>query len=70
VGDNVKGGLLGSQPSLTSLDPAGNLLPTVDVRSLYATLLSGWLAADDVAVIGSTYDKLDLFRAGPGQVPA
>jgi uncharacterized protein (DUF1501 family) len=70
IGDNVKGGLLGAQPSLTTFDAAANLVPAVDFRSLYASLLSGWLAADDRAILGATYERLDLFRAGPGAVPA
>ena len=39
IGDHVKGGLHGAQPSLTNLDDDGNLVPTVDFRAVYANVL-------------------------------
>src|SRR5262249_35976398 len=65
VGDHVKGGLHGAQPSLTSLDDDGNLVPTVDFRQVYATVLHTWLQADDAAVLGKAYSRLSLFESGP-----
>jgi uncharacterized protein (DUF1501 family) len=65
VGDHVKGGLHGAQPSLTALDDDGNLVPTVDFRQVYATVLDTWLNADAGAVLGRTYPKLSLFESGP-----
>jgi len=65
IGDHVSGGLHGAQPSLTSLDDDGNVVPTVDFRSVYATVLRDWLASDDKQVLGKTYDDLSLFRAKP-----
>jgi uncharacterized protein (DUF1501 family) len=70
VGEHVKGGLHGAQPSLTDLDASGNLKPAVDFRSVYATLLAKWLKADDHEVLGKTYSQLDLFRQGPTAVVA
>ncbi len=67
VGPRVKGGLYGSQPSLASLDSRGDLHHSVDFRSVYATILSTWLQADDSAILGGNYEKLDVFaEAGPG----
>jgi uncharacterized protein (DUF1501 family) len=66
VGDNVKGGLYGAPPSLTALDPAGNLVPTVDVRSVYASVLGSWLKDDASGTLGASYENLGLFKAGPG----
>ena len=54
IGDHVKGGLHGAQPSLTNLDDDGNLVPTVDFRPVYANVLHAWLQADDHAVLGKT----------------
>jgi uncharacterized protein (DUF1501 family) len=44
VGDGVAGGLHGAQPSLSRLDTDGNMVPAVDLREVYATVLEGWLA--------------------------
>ncbi|MCU1454578.1 MAG: hypothetical protein JWN46_2724 [Acidimicrobiales bacterium] len=69
IGDNVKGGLVGEQPSLTSLDDRGDLKVKVDFRSVYSSVLASWLAADAAAVLGASYPSLPLFRAAPGRVP-
>jgi uncharacterized protein (DUF1501 family) len=65
VGAGVAGGLKGAMPSLTSLTTAGHLIPTVDFRSVYATVLDRWLAADAAAVLGARYPALDLFASPP-----
>ena len=52
IGSAVRGGRYGAPPSLTALDPHGNLVATTDFRSLYATALAGWLDVDPVAVLG------------------
>jgi uncharacterized protein (DUF1501 family) len=66
MGPNVRGGLHSTYPSLTSLDPYGNVKPSVDFRRMYAAILSKWLKANPTAVLGHDYKALDLFRAGPG----
>jgi hypothetical protein len=68
AGNQVKGGLYGAQPSLASsgLDQYGNLEYNVDFRSVYADIVDSWFGADDFEVLGKTYPKLGLFRAGPG----
>ncbi|MDQ2648005.1 MAG: DUF1501 domain-containing protein, partial [Actinomycetota bacterium] len=65
IGEKVKGGLLGAYPSLTALDSSGSLVPTVDFRSVYATVVERWLRADAKALVGP-YEQLDLFRSTPG----
>jgi len=65
IGDRVKGGLHGTQPSLTHLDSAGNLVPAVDFRTVYATVLHDWLGADSKTILGKTYPDLSLFRPRP-----
>jgi uncharacterized protein (DUF1501 family) len=43
IGNAVKGGLYGEQPSLESLDENGNLLVTTDFRDVYGGLLENVL---------------------------
>jgi uncharacterized protein (DUF1501 family) len=65
IGDHVRGGLHGTQPSLTSLDDNGNLIPHLDFRAVYASILHTWLGADDSAILGKTYTAPSLFASGP-----
>jgi uncharacterized protein (DUF1501 family) len=67
LGENVVGGIAGSPPDLSRLDDRGNPAPTVDFRSVYATVLERWLGADARQVLGQNLAQLGLFRAPPGQ---
>lgn len=60
IGNPVKGGLYGSQPSLApaDLDDAGNMKMTVDFRQVYTTILQGWLDADPNAILGGSFPTL------------
>jgi len=60
MGNPVRGGIYGEQPSLdaTDLDPAGNVKFTVDFREAYATILDRWLGADSKTVLGSQYSNV------------
>jgi uncharacterized protein (DUF1501 family) len=69
IGDRVRGGLHGRYPSLTELDERGDLEVTVDFRSVYASVLGGWLGADPVPILGAAYPQLDLFRSSPPHPP-
>jgi uncharacterized protein (DUF1501 family) len=61
VGAGVKGGAFyGEEPSLTALDPNGNLVSTVDFRSVYATVLQQVIGADPAQVLGATFPTLDF----------
>ena len=60
IGESVKGGLLGEQPSLTSLVDGGNLQYTVDFRSVYQSLIRDWLQADPTSVLGGTFPNVTL----------
>jgi uncharacterized protein (DUF1501 family) len=60
IGAPVKGGLLGEQPSLTSLVEGGNLKYTVDFRSVYQSLIRDWLQADSSSVLGATFPNVTL----------
>ena len=61
IGPVVKGGRYGTPPSLTALDDHGNLVHTVDFRSLYATAVQGWLGVDAEAIVGKGFDPLPVF---------
>jgi uncharacterized protein (DUF1501 family) len=67
IGDNVRGGLHGAQPSLTDLDSRGDLKVNVDFRSVYQSVLSSWLGADARRILGADFTPVDLFLRGPGQ---
>ncbi|MGN6693468.1 MAG: DUF1501 domain-containing protein, partial [Aquihabitans sp.] len=66
IGDNVKGGFYGEPPKLTALDARGNPTVSVDYRSVYASVLGGWLDGDATAILGGSYPDLGLFKAKPG----
>ncbi len=60
VGNRVKGGLYGQQPSLAEadLDDGGNPKHHVDFREVYATILDKWLLADSRAILGAAYPNV------------
>lgn len=52
-------GLINEGPDLFNLQD-GDLQYKIDFKSVYATLLSGWLGADDKAVLKNTYPHLSF----------
>jgi uncharacterized protein (DUF1501 family) len=58
-GAKVKGGLAGSYPSLEKLGE-GDLIHTVDFRSVYATLLDWWLGCPSEKLLGGKFPPLEL----------
>jgi uncharacterized protein (DUF1501 family) len=61
LGQRVKGGFYGAFPSLTDLDD-GNLKMTTDFRSVYGSVLSGWMGFEDTrAVLKGDFPRLPLF---------
>jgi len=69
IGDNVKGGFFGQFPRLDDLDSRGDPRVFVDYRSVYASVLNGWMGADTNAVLGGSYPDLGLFARLPGAAP-
>lgn len=67
IGDNVKGGFYGQAPDLTKLTSRGDPPMAVDFRSVYASVLSGWLGADPVEIMGGSFEDLKLFKGSPGE---
>lgn len=63
IGDRVKGGLYGEYPSLAALDE-GDLRYTMDFRSIYASVIDGYLGGAHKNVLGQTYETLPIFRTG------
>jgi uncharacterized protein (DUF1501 family) len=61
IGNPVRGGLYGAQPSLAAsvLDSnGGNTEFTTDFREVYATILDKWLDVDSKAVLGEQHPNL------------
>jgi uncharacterized protein (DUF1501 family) len=61
AGPAIKGGAVGKHPSLANLDN-GDLRHHTDFRSVYATLLDGWLGCESKAVLGEKFDPLPLLK--------
>ncbi|MEY4174038.1 MAG: hypothetical protein RI900_1203, partial [Actinomycetota bacterium] len=66
IGAGVKGGLYGAQPSLAGVQRWDRVGFHVDFRSLYATVLDGWMGGGSSTVLGATYPNLGLFDTLPG----
>lgn len=62
-GPAVKHGVHGSYPSLKNLTQ-GDLIHTVDFRSVYADILDNWMAIDSRKTLGAKYDHVGLFAKG------
>lgn len=57
LGNKVKGGVYGADPSLTDLS-GGNLKFKIDFRQVYATIIKDWLGGDPVAVLNGSFANL------------
>jgi uncharacterized protein (DUF1501 family) len=61
IGDKVKAGLLGRYPSLAPQDLfEGDIKYTVDFRSVYASVLEGWLKTKSTPILGRPFEPLQL----------
>ncbi|PWG04545.1 DUF1501 domain-containing protein [Polaribacter aquimarinus] len=59
VGKNLnKKGFYNDAPNLSNLDKNGDLIHTVDFRSIYATILDKWLKVEDASILNKSYSKL------------
>src|SRR5262249_10339557 len=63
IGNPVRGGLYGQQPSLaaTDLDTSGNMQMQVDFRAVYGTILDKWLGVDSRTVLGGQFEDVGFF---------
>jgi uncharacterized protein (DUF1501 family) len=59
LGGGVHGGLHGAYPSLIDLD-RGDLKFTTDFRSVYSSVLQGWMGVSAEQILGASYPTLPL----------
>jgi uncharacterized protein (DUF1501 family) len=64
AGNGVRGGIYGDPAPLSSLDRDQNLVPSMDFRRVYSSVLSGWLGADPAQILGAAHADLSLFTNG------
>ena len=58
IGSQVKGGQYGVYPSTRASDlEQGDLVPNMDFRSVYTTVLEDWLGLDAVPIVEGTFEK-------------
>ena len=58
IGDAVKGGQYGEYPSRKSEDlQQGDLVPNLDYRGLYGTILEDWLGLDAKPIVKGTFEQ-------------
>lgn len=61
IGKNLKkAGFYNNLASLSDLDNNGDLKYEIDFRTIYATILSEWLKADDTSILNQSFDKLNF----------
>ncbi|HEU5318349.1 MAG TPA: DUF1501 domain-containing protein [Chloroflexota bacterium] len=65
IGNNMKGGHWGEPLNLDDLDK-GNLKFTTDFRSVYATMMDGWLGAPAEKLLGGRFQTLGFLGNGSG----
>ncbi|MDR7420508.1 MAG: DUF1501 domain-containing protein [Armatimonadota bacterium] len=56
-GKRIRPGFHGRQPSLTDLHD-GDLRHHIDFRSVYATVLEGWLGAEPAKILGADFERV------------
>ncbi len=57
IGGNVKGGVYGENPNLTTLN-MGNLAFSTDFRQVYATVLEKWLGRPSAPILAGSFQTL------------
>jgi uncharacterized protein (DUF1501 family) len=61
-GSKLKSGLLGAEPSLAPGDLLdGDVKYNTDFRSVYASLLEGWLRTPSTPILGRQFSTLPVF---------
>jgi uncharacterized protein (DUF1501 family) len=58
IGDPVARGVYGQSPNLGRLDDEGNLVYTVDFRSVYQEILDTHLGVDSREILGSRFERI------------
>ena len=58
IGEGIKGGEYGQFPSINPEDlEQGDLVPNLDFRGLYSTILEDWMGLDANPLVGGTFEK-------------
>jgi uncharacterized protein (DUF1501 family) len=61
IGDNVKGGMYGTYPSLKTEDlNQGDLDPNYDFRGFYSSVVDQWLGLDPVPIVGGQFEQIQF----------
>ncbi len=61
IGNQVKGGMYSSYPSLKPEDlQQGDLAPNNDFRGFYSTIIERWLGLDPVPIVGGKFEQMDF----------
>lgn len=61
LGQNLKTkGFYNESPDLENLDANGDIVHSIDFRSIYATILDQWLRVNDTKILNKTFSKLDF----------
>lgn len=61
IGTSVRGGQYGEYPSLKASDlEQGDMIPQVDFRGVYSTILEDWLGLDSKPIVGGIHEKLNF----------
>ena len=61
IGDNVKGGMYGTYPSLKPEDlNQGDLDPNYDFRGFYSSMIDQWLGLDPVPIVGGQFEQVQF----------
>ena len=61
IGNQVKGGMYSSYPSLKPEDlTQGDLAPNYDFRGFYSTIIDRWLGLDPVPIVGGKFEQMDF----------
>ena len=64
IGDNVKGGMYGTYPSLKPEDLSqGDLEPNYDFRGFYSSVIDQWLGLDPVPIVGGQFEQVQFVSA-------
>lgn len=68
IGDTVRGGIVGENPSLTNVDASGDIKAVFDYRQIYSTVLSdhlGLSTASTTEIFKKSFERLPIFLSSP-----
>ena len=61
IGDQVKGGMYGTYPSLKAEDlNQGDLDPNYDFRGFYSSVIDQWLGLDPLPIVGGNFEQIQF----------